>query len=134
MALRQMRRCPRNTNGKEVMKQTKKYSKACEIATLNHESQESLYKQLNELGFFWDSKLQKWERDDRIADPPTDLIRVRVWAATDRVEQAARCFIESAQEYGLKFQEQSGIYQNRPPKQNESRIYLTFTDRESSYE
>ena len=112
------------------MKQTKKYSKACEIATLNHESQESLYKQLNELGFFWDSKLQKWERDDRIADPPSDLIRVRVWAATDKVEQAAHCFIESAQEYGLKLQEQSGVYQNRPPKQNESRIYLTFIDNE----
>lgn len=50
------------------MKQTKKYTKACEIATLNHETQESLYQQLNELGFFWDSKLQKWERDDRIAE------------------------------------------------------------------
>ena len=60
--------------------------------------------------------------------------KIGLIAATDRVEQAARCFIESAQEYGLKFQEQSGIYQNRPPKQNESRIYLTFTDRESSHE
>lgn len=114
------------------MKQTKKYTKACEIATptFSHETQESLYKELNRLGFFWDSQLQKWERDDRNADEPTDLIRVRVWAATDKVEQAAHCFIESAQEYGLKLQEQSETYQNRPPKQNESRIYLTFTDNE----
>ena len=110
------------------MKQTKKYTKACEIATLNHETQDALYNQLNELGFFWDSKLQKWERDDRIADPPTDLIRIRVWAATDKVEQAAQCFIESAQQYDLKFQEKTEPYKCRPPKQNESRIYLTFTD------
>lgn len=116
------------------MKQTKKYTKACEIATLTHETQESLYQQLNELGFFWDSKLQQWERDDRIADPPTDLIRVRVWANTDKVEQAAQCLIESAQEYGLKFQEKTEPHKCRPPKQNESRIYLTFTDKESSYE
>ncbi|WP_009631038.1 hypothetical protein [Synechocystis sp. PCC 7509] len=114
------------------MKQTKKYTKACEIATLNHETQESLYKQLNGLGFFWDCKSQKWERDDRIADPPTDLVRVRVWAATDKVEQAAQCLIESAQAYGLKLQEESEPYQNRPPKQNESRIYLTFTGKEVS--
>lgn len=116
------------------MKQTKKYSSACEIATLNHENQESLYKQLNNLGFFWNSKLQNWVRDDRIADPPSDLIRIRVWAATDKVKQAASIFTESAQQYGLKLQEQSEPYQNRPPKQNESRIYLTFTNSESTYE
>lgn len=113
------------------MKQTKKYSKACEIATLNHETQESLYKQLNELGFFWNSKLQQWERDDRIAEPPSDLIRIRVWAASDKVEQAADIFIESAGQYGLKLQEKSEPYPCRPPKQADSRIYLTFTDREN---
>ena len=116
--------------GNKSMKQTKKYSKAYEIATLNHETQESLYKQLNKLGFFWDSKLQKWERDDRIADPPTDLIRIRVWAATDKVDGAASILIESAQQYGLKFQEKTEPYKCRPPKQNESRIYLTFIDNE----
>ena len=110
------------------MKQTKKYSKACEIATLNHETQESLYKQLNQLGFFWDSKFQEWERDNRLADPPSDLIRVRVWAATDKVEQAASILIESAQQYGLKLQEKTEPYQCRPPKQKDSRIYLTFTE------
>lgn len=114
------------------MKQTKKYTKACEIATLAHETQESLYKQLNGLGFFWDSKLQKWIRDDRVADAPTNLIRVRVWAATDKVEQAANCLIEGYTEYDLKLQERSDPYQCRPPKQGESRIYLTFTDFGSS--
>lgn len=110
------------------MKQTKKYTKACEIATLTHDNQESLYKQLNALGFFWDSKIQNWLRDDRLADAPTNLIRVRVWAATEKVEQAADCFIEACGEYDLKLQEKSEPYQCRPPKQGESRIYLTFTD------
>lgn len=110
------------------MKQTKKYTKACEIATLTHQNQESLYKQLNDLGFWWDSKLQKWARDDRLADTPTNLIRVRVWAATSKVEQAAAVFIEACSEYDLKLQEKSEPYQCRPPKQGESRIYLTFTD------
>lgn len=112
------------------MRQTQKYTKACEIATVNHETQESLYKQLNELGFFWNSKIQQWERDDRLADPPSDLIRIRVWAAGDKVEQAANILIESVGQYGLKLQEKSQSYPCRPPKQADSRIYLTFTDEE----
>lgn len=110
------------------MKQTKKYSKACEIATLSHENQESLYKQLNELGFFWNSKIQQWQRDDRLADPPSNLIRIRVWATGDKVEQAADILIESARAYGLELQEKSEPYPCRPPKQKDSRIYLVFSE------
>lgn len=110
------------------MRQTQKYTKACELATLPHQDQDSLYKQLNDLGFFWNSRLQQWERDDRLADPPSDLIKIRVWAASDKVEQAADILIESARAYGLKLQERSQVYACRPPKQADSRIYLTFTD------
>lgn len=113
------------------MRKTQKYTKACELATLPHQDQDSLYKQLNEIGFFWNSKLQQWERDDRLAEKPSDLIRIRVWAAGDKVGQAADIFIESAGQYGLKLQERSEAYPCRPPKQADSRIYLTFTERES---
>ena len=62
------------------MKQTKKYSKACEILTINHTNQEQLYQELNRLGWFWDCKKQVWIRDDRLVEPPSKLIKIRLWA------------------------------------------------------
>lgn len=110
------------------MKQTKKYVGACETATLPHNTQEELYAELNRLGFFWNPKTQKWERNDQLADPPSKVVRIRVWAASHRVKQAAAALIESIEQYGLTFLEQSEPYVCRPPKQNDSRIYLTFID------
>lgn len=113
------------------MKQTKKYKGACEIATLNHTTQEDLYIQLNRLGFWWDAKKQIWERNDQLAEPPSKLIKIRVWAATDRVERAAAAVIEAMASYGLDFVEGSKPFQCRPPQQNDSRIYLMFMDGDS---
>lgn len=114
------------------MRQTRKYCSACEIAILNHATQEDLYTELNRLGFFWDSKKQVWERNDQLAEPPSKLIKVRVWAATDQVERVAEAMIEAMMNYELKFLEGSAPFVCRPPKQNESRIYLLFSDGERS--
>lgn len=113
------------------MKQTRKYSGACEIATLPHQTQEDLYKQLNELGWFWNSKNQKWERDDRLANPPSRHIKVRVWAATEKVSLAADLLIEQFEPCGLRLIERSEPYVCRSPKQGESRIYLSFMDEDA---
>jgi len=112
------------------LRQTKKYRAAQEIATLTHQSQEDLYSQLNNLGWFWNSKNQTWERDDRLAEPASNLLRIRVWAAADKVENLASIVAESLATYGLELLEQSEAYPCRPPKQSESRVYLTLTERE----
>ncbi|MEH2236013.1 MAG: hypothetical protein V7K30_07075 [Nostoc sp.] len=84
--------------------------------------------ELNRLGWYWNSQNKEWERDDTPAKLATQLIRVRVWAATDKVEQAAELFLEKAEDNGLRLIEKSAPYINRPPNQNDSRIYLTFED------
>lgn len=83
------------------MKQTKKYVSACEIANLTHNTQEELYSQLNQLGFYWNAKLSKWERNDTLADPPSDLIRIRVWADSEKLEDAVELLCQQMLSVGL---------------------------------
>jgi hypothetical protein len=113
------------------MKRTRKYTTACEIATLNHTTQDDLYSHLNHLGFWWDAQKQIWERNDQLAEPPSKLIKIRVWTATDQVEAVAASIIEAMATYNIHFLEGSRPFQCRPPQQNDSRIYLMFADRDS---
>lgn len=112
-------------------KMTAKYKSAlelghqlgCTISTV----QKALYLQLNELGYFWDSEEQDWVVSTEPVNPPSTLVRVRVWAAGDRVEEEARRIAEimiEAHDYQLV--EKSQQYPCRPPNQNDSRMYLTF--------
>ena len=110
------------------MKKTAKYSKACCILTFPHSSQEQLYSELNRLGWYWQPDNKEWERDDTPANSATKLIKIRVWAAKEIVENAAELFSENAESNGLRLIEKSPPYPCRPPKQLESRIYLTFED------
>ena len=110
------------------MKQTAKYSGAKARLTFPHQDQEELYAELNRLGWYWNSKIKQWERDDTPARSATNLVKIRVWAASDKVKQAADLFTEASLEMGLRLVERSEPYQCRPPQQNESRIYLTFED------
>ena len=110
------------------MKKTAKYSKACQVLTFPHEHQEQLYSELNRLGWYWQPKKKEWERDDTPAKAATKLVRVRVWAAKDSVENAAELFLEGAEGNGLRLIEKSPPYPCRPPNQLESRIYLVFED------
>lgn len=122
--------CQHNLNP-AMPKLTTKYKSAlelghqlgCTISTL----QEGLYLQLNELGYFWDSEEQDWVKSAEPANPPSTVVRVRVWAAGDRVEEEARRIAEifvEAHDYQLV--EKSQQYPCRPPNQKDSRIYLTF--------
>lgn len=101
-------------------KQTRKYRTACELAdrlnVSDRSNQETLYRLLNEQNYYWDSGTQTWQFLQKDAKPPTELIHVRVWAETSRVEGAA---------YQVRM-EASSPYPCRPPKKLESRIYLTF--------
>ena len=109
------------------MKRTQKYIKALELLTFPHNVQDELYNELNRLNWYWNAKSKVWERDDRLAIE-SNVIKVRVWAKTEIVEEIAEHFIESSTTMGIKFLEKSKPYQCRPPHQNESRVYLTFED------
>lgn len=110
------------------MKQTAKYLGAIAVLTIPHSTQDELYSELNRLGWYWNSKIKKWERDDTPAQEATSLVKVRVWAASNKVSQAADLFVEASVDMGLRLIERSEPYQCRPPQQNDSRIYLTFED------
>ncbi len=113
------------------MKQTQKYSQACQLLTFPHASQDELYKELNRLGWWWQAKNKKWERDDSPAQEASKLIKIRIWASAKKVEQAAELFVENAEDIGLRILEKSEAYPCRPPNQNEARIYLTFQELEN---
>lgn len=111
-------------------KLTRKYKTALSLANQldisERDNQERLYRLLNEAGYFWDASTQAWQQLTTDADPPTELIRVRVWAESSKVSGAAYQMRVAMEEIGYQFLDQSDPYPCRPPKQLESRIYLTF--------
>lgn len=115
-----------------MAKMTAKYSGAVAIARTKNipitDDQEELYAALGKAGFLWD-KMKKWyDVSQEPAEPPSDVLRVRVWAKTEDVEQQARLIVRSLTSGGYRLLEQSQPYVCRPPKQSESRIYLSFID------
>lgn len=87
-----------------------------------------LYQELGEHGYHWNSDSGTWENWTAMpADGPSEVIRLRCWARTEVVEMIADGVIESMAAAGLRLIERSQPYVCRPPKQNDSRIYLTFS-------
>ncbi len=119
------------------MKLTRKCATACNIAVeqgINYAllTQDQIYAELQKRGYFWDPKSSRWDHySAEAASAPTDLIRMRVWAAAGEVEKIADLVVVQMNDFGrLKLVEQSEPYPCRPPKQLESRVYLTFQRRE----
>jgi hypothetical protein len=110
------------------MKKTQKYSKACEKLTFPHSTQDELYAELNRLGWYWQASQKEWVRDDRIPNEATKLVKVRVWADSKKVADAAALIIESVESNGLRLLQKSPPYSCRPPQQLEGRIYLEFEE------
>lgn len=111
-------------------KLTVKYRSALAVAQVEglKETGEALYEALAKRQYFWDSAEGEWRcADIADADPPTPLVRLRVWSDAELVEDAAddivRVLVET---YGYTLVEQSKAYPCRPPKQLEARVYLSF--------
>jgi predicted CoA-binding protein len=113
-------------------KMTKKYKAALaaakNIATVAVNDSQVLYQQLNAQNWYWNSKWGIWEMGEP-AQKPSDLVRIRVWAATEKVEQAAEEVTHLLQKQDYELLECSTPYVCRPPRQLESRIYLSFLPR-----
>lgn len=112
------------------MKMTAKYRSARQAGLekgLSLEgNQDDLYKQLNEAGLWWDSKAGAWINfAEEPAEQPSPKLMIRVWAAQDKVDAAVSAVIKGMR--GLyTLIDRSDPYPCRPPKQKESRVYLTF--------
>jgi hypothetical protein len=90
-------------------------------------NQEALYERLEAIGLLWDSSSQEWLTvAQEPADPPTELVMIRVWAKTEDVEAAAGVVARAYEATGYRLIERSRPYLCRPPKQLESRVYLKF--------
>lgn len=107
------------------MKKTQKYLKATEILTVNHFTQQELYSELNRLGWWWNSKVKEWERNQELADPPMEGVKIRLWSNSENIEDYTEEITQLLRDNGYKIIDKSNPYQCRPPKHSESRIYLT---------
>lgn len=112
------------------MRRTKKFIKAEKTAVnLNLAfTDENLYQALQDNNYFWDSDQGVWFEGD-LPDPPTNLIKVRVWSDGERNNTDVVSIIKALGAVGFIFEEKSEPYKCRPPKQLESRTYLTFSRR-----
>lgn len=112
---------------------TAKYRGAIQLASAklppatfaDWDNQSALYQKLGEHNYFWNSKVKAWEKGKTAAEP-TGLVRIRVWAAAENVEQVAFDVQKELSHRNYQCLERSGPYPCRPPKQLESRIYLTM--------
>lgn len=113
-----------------MAKMTAKYAGAFAIARTKNipitDDQEELYAALGKAGFLWDKMKHWYDASQEPAEQPSDVLRVRVWAKTEDVEAQARLIVQTLTSNRYRLVEQSQPYVCRPPKQLESRIYLTF--------
>lgn len=92
-----------------------------------HGDANSVYGDLEDIGYHWNSQIGEWEKwADQPADEPTDLIMIRLWCATEVIAELAEDVTRQMGNIGLRLVEASPPYQCRPPKQQESRVYLKF--------
>lgn len=123
-----MRRTAKFIKASSLITELARKSRANPIEELrNISDREQLYQKLNEHHYYWNSKSKQWEKltfED--ADPPTEVIRVRVWADSRYTEDIAEELISSLAAKGLRCISKSTPYPCRKPNQLESRIYLDF--------
>ena len=110
---------------------TVKYTAAVHLASNLRihpsEDQNALYARLMQRGYLWDSQQAVWvELADEPANPPTQLVSIRVWADKNSVEQVADDLVRAMQRHGLRLEKRSQVYLCRPPQQLEGRVYVVF--------
>ncbi|ELS04823.1 hypothetical protein Xen7305DRAFT_00045590 [Xenococcus sp. PCC 7305] len=110
------------------MKRTRKFVTAEETARkIGINVDTDIYKNLEQQGYFWISERGKWVKAGP-PDIPTNLLKIRVWADGRKIQQDCEGILEALDPWFI-LEEQSGTYCCLPPKQLESRIYLTFRRR-----
>ncbi len=110
-----------------TIRRTRKYIEACHLKNLPHSTSSELYQKLIDMDYYWDANMGRWIfAPGQKNDPPSQQIKIRVWADKNRVQDLADEVIEALAEQGFRCIEKSTLYPCRPPKANEARIYLVF--------
>lgn len=114
-----------------MAKMTKKYTRALLVAQVAKVSiggggQEALYRRLNEVGLWWDSKAEEWVNFATApANEPTPKLMIRVWAEASRVQTDADEIVKGLRGK-FRLIGRNGPFPCRPPQQKEHRVYLEF--------
>lgn len=89
---------------------------------------EALYAELAKRNYFWTPSEGRWivaPLED--AEPPSKVLRIRVWADKEIVEDLADDIRDALKvDVNWDLIEKSPVYPCRPPKQLDGRVYLTF--------
>jgi hypothetical protein len=114
-----------------MVRHTQKYVAALEIAALLNvvppPSSEELYAVLTQARYYWDAKTQSWVFVTEPSQPPTEFVRLRVWASEQVVQlEADKLILAIERTLGWQCIERSAVYPCRPPKEKEARVYLLF--------
>lgn len=113
-------------------KMTQKYTRALSVARQEgipgrQIDRDALYNALLDKGYQWSCTSMEWMYVGNVPiDESLDLLHLRIWCAGDRVETIASGIASAMVEAGCVLIEQSGPHPCRPPKQAESRVYLTM--------
>ncbi|MEQ9370664.1 MAG: hypothetical protein RIG63_16810 [Coleofasciculus chthonoplastes F3-SA18-01] len=123
-----MRRTDKFVKARALAAELARKSRANPIKELlNISDREQLYQKLNEHHYYWNFKVKQWEEltfED--ADPPTEVIRIRIWTDSRYTKDIAEELISSLAAKGLRCVSKSTPYPCRKPNQLESIIYLDF--------
>ncbi len=112
------------------MRRTNKYIKALKIfPDYQHNSNEELYSKLIAGGYYWDPNISQWiYTPGEQNDSASTQIRVRVWFDKNQVQGVADLIVELLADQSFRLVDKSEVYTCRPPKGNDGRVYLTFTN------
>ncbi len=109
------------------MKRTRKFIAAESLASkIGVTIDDDIYQNLEKNNYFWDSDDGEWIQG-QAPDLPTNLIKIRIWADGEKIKQDCDKLLHALANQGFVLEERSEPYACRPPKQLESRIYLTFS-------
>lgn len=113
------------------MRLTEKVKKAIEILNALKidlpKSSRLVYELMKENNFWWSSETKQWSYfAPEENDPASRIIKIRVWGPNNEIICIAQDVIKGMNDQGYNLAEQSEEYPCRPPKGNESRVYLSF--------
>lgn len=103
-----------------------KYKLALKLLPKTNLERNQLYRELNKLGYFWNSNDKQWIKANDEDVCLSDEIKIRLWCDAENVEKYTKDLRDALRCKGLICTEYSAPYICRPPNHNQSRVYLKF--------
>lgn len=86
---------------------------------------ETLYKELSNLGFFWDAKQAAWLTSPTPkAIDPSGVVKIRLTSHSDEIEGFTARITETVKSAGFRVLDCSEPYRNTRKATHESRVYM----------